>query len=69
LQGNSPFRGMPSGPGHSTIEADLIHVVGRLTMLHWNHRLVVIAAILALILLALGGLGYEDSLGSYNLYW
>ena len=30
-------------------------------MLHWNHRLVVIAAILALILLALGGLGYEDS--------
>jgi|SoimicMinimDraft_3_1059731.scaffolds.fasta_scaffold133482_2 hypothetical protein len=38
-------------------------------MLHWNHRLVVIAAILALILLALGGLGYEDSLSSYNLYW
>ena len=54
---------------HSTIDLDLIHVVGRLTMLHWNHRLVVIAAILALILLALGGLGYEDSLGSYNLYW
>ena len=38
-------------------------------MLHWNHRLVVVAAILALILLALGGLGFEDSLGSYNLYW
>jgi hypothetical protein len=53
----------------STIDGDLKHVVGRLTMLHWNHRLVVIAAILALILLALGGLGYEDSLSSYNLYW
>jgi hypothetical protein len=45
------------------------HLVGRLTMLHWNHRLVVIAAILALILLALGGLGFEESLTSYNLYW
>jgi hypothetical protein len=38
-------------------------------MLHWNPRLVVIAAILALILLALGGLGYEDVAIDYNLYW
>jgi predicted RND superfamily exporter protein len=60
---------MPSVPRHSTIEADLIHVVGRLTMLHWNHRLVVIAAILALILLALGGLGFEEFSTDYNLYW
>jgi hypothetical protein len=38
-------------------------------MLHWNHRFVVIAATLALILLALGGLGFEESLTGYNLYW
>jgi hypothetical protein len=38
-------------------------------MLHWKHRLVVVAAILALVLLALGGLGFEESLTSYNLYW
>ena len=38
-------------------------------MLHWKPRLVVLAAILALILLALGGLGFEDSLTGYNLYW
>jgi hypothetical protein len=38
-------------------------------MLHWKHRLVVIAAILALILLALGGLGFEEFSTDYNLYW
>jgi hypothetical protein len=38
-------------------------------MLHWKPRLVVLAAILALILLALGGFGFEDSLTGYNLYW
>ncbi len=38
-------------------------------MLQWKPRLVVLAAILALILLALGGLGYEDISSSYNLYW
>ncbi|MDX6491143.1 MAG: hypothetical protein QOD43_1388 [Gaiellaceae bacterium] len=38
-------------------------------MLHWKTRLVAVAAILALILLALGGLGIEDSLTGYNLYW
>lgn len=38
-------------------------------MLHWKPRLVVLAAILALILVALGGLGFEETLTSYNLYW
>ncbi len=38
-------------------------------MLHWKPRLIVLAAILALILLALGGLGFDESLTSYNLYW
>lgn len=37
-------------------------------MLHWKPRLVVLAAILAL-LVALGGLGFEETLTSYNLYW
>jgi hypothetical protein len=53
----------------STIDGVLKNEVGRLTMLHWKPRLVVLAAILALILLALGGLGFEDSLAGYNLYW
>jgi hypothetical protein len=35
-------------------------------MLHWSPRLVTLAAALALILVALGGLGYETA---YNLYW
>ena len=35
-------------------------------MLHWNPRLVALAAVLALIALALGGLGIETP---YNLYW
>jgi hypothetical protein len=38
-------------------------------MLHWKPRLVVLAAILALVLAALGGLGFEGSLSGYNLYW
>jgi hypothetical protein len=38
-------------------------------MLHWKPRLVVLAAILALVLVALGGLGFEGSLSGYNLYW
>ena len=38
-------------------------------MLHWKPRLVVLAAILALVLVTLGGLGFEGSLSSYNLYW
>jgi hypothetical protein len=39
-------------------------------MLHWKPRVVTLAAILALILLALGGLGFETGFDtSYNLYW
>ena len=38
-------------------------------MLHWKPRLVVLAAILALVLVTLGGLGFECSLSGYNLYW
>jgi hypothetical protein len=35
-------------------------------MLHWKPRLVALAAVLALIAVALGGLGIELA---YNLYW
>ena len=35
-------------------------------LLHWKPRLVAIAAVLALVLVALAGLGYELA---YNLYW
>jgi hypothetical protein len=35
-------------------------------MLHWSPRLVALAAAIALIVLALGGLGVE---AFYNLYW
>jgi hypothetical protein len=37
-----------------------------LTLLHWNPRLVALAAALALILISLGGLGIDEP---YNLYW
>jgi hypothetical protein len=37
-----------------------------LTLLHWSPRLVALAAVLALVLIALGGLGIELT---YNLYW
>jgi hypothetical protein len=37
-----------------------------LKLLHWSPRLVALAAVLALVLLALGGLGIE---APYNLYW
>jgi hypothetical protein len=36
-------------------------------MLHWKARFVAVAAILALLLIALGGGWLEDVL--YNLYW
>jgi hypothetical protein len=52
-----------------TIDGVVEYVVGRLKMLHWKPRLVVLAAILALVLVALGGLGFEGSLSGYNLYW
>jgi hypothetical protein len=35
-------------------------------MLHWKPRLAALAAVVALIAVALGGLGLEDV---YNLYW
>jgi hypothetical protein len=37
-----------------------------LHVLHWKPRLVAIAAVLTLVLVALGGLGIEVD---YNLYW
>jgi hypothetical protein len=37
-----------------------------LTLLHWSPRLVALAAALALILIAFGGLGIDET---YNLYW
>ena len=37
-------------------------------MLHWKPRLVAVAVVLALVLVALGGLGIEVG-ESYNLYW
>jgi hypothetical protein len=40
---------------------------GRSTMLQWKPRLVAVAAILTLLLLALGGA--FDELQSLNLYW
>ena len=43
-------------------------VSGRLTMLQWKPRLVAVAAILTLLLLAFGG-AFFDELQSYNLYW
>jgi hypothetical protein len=60
---------MPRVCRGSTIDGVLTYVVGRSTMLHWKPRLVVLAAILALVLATLGGLGFEGSLSSYNLYW
>jgi hypothetical protein len=49
-----------------TIDDVLKATVGRLTLLHWSPRLVALAAALALVLLVLGGLGFEEP---YNLYW
>jgi hypothetical protein len=37
-------------------------------VLHWKPRLVAVAVVLALVIVALGGLGIEVS-ESYNLYW
>jgi hypothetical protein len=35
-------------------------------VLHWNSRVVVVIAVLALVLIVLAGLGVEEPL---NLYW
>jgi hypothetical protein len=37
-------------------------------MLQWKTRLIAVAAILTLLLLALGG-AFIDQLQAYNLYW
>ena len=41
-------------------------ILGRLKLLHWSPRLVALVAVLALVLIALGGLAEELT---YNLYW
>jgi len=40
--------------------------LGRLKMLQWSPRLVALAAVVVLILVAVFGAGFEDWL---NLYW
>lgn len=40
--------------------------LGRLKLLHWSPRVVALVAVLALVLIALGGLAEELT---YNLYW
>lgn len=57
---------MSSGSTTSKIGGVLTSTVGRYTLLHWKPRLVAIAVVLALVLVALGGLGIEVD---YNLYW
>jgi hypothetical protein len=57
---------MSSASATSTIGGVLQSTVGRFHVLHWKPRLVAIAAVLALVLVALGGLGIEVD---YNLYW
>lgn len=39
---------------------------GEVDVLHWKPRLVALTALLALVLIALAGLGTEIA---YNLYW
>jgi len=40
--------------------------LGEVDVLHWKPRLVALTALLALVLIALAGLGTEIA---YNLYW
>jgi len=40
--------------------------LGRSKLLHWSPRVVALVAVLALVLIALGGLAEELT---YNLYW
>jgi hypothetical protein len=56
---------MPSAPPGSTIDDVMLRLLGRLTMLQWRPRLLALAAVLALILIAVVG-GWEELL---NLYW
>jgi hypothetical protein len=41
-------------------------VIWEVELLHWKPRLIALAAVLALVLVALAGLGIELT---YNLYW
>ena len=51
----------------SRIDLVVFDPVGRLTMLQWRPRLVVLVAVVALIVIALVGGDIEDVL--LNLYW
>jgi hypothetical protein len=53
-----------SGDGKNL--AVVFRPVGRLKMLQWSPRLVALAAVVTLLLIALLGAGFEDWL---NLYW
>jgi hypothetical protein len=55
-------------PGIGGVEnlAVVFRPLGRLKMLQWSPRLVALAAVVALLLVALLGAGFEDWL---NLYW
>lgn len=59
---------MSPAPTTSTITASCNPSWGRFQVLHWKPRLVAIAVVLALVLVALGGLGIEVG-EYYNLYW
>ena len=52
----------------TSLETDVVlqSTLGRLKLLHWSPRLVALVAVLALVLIALGGLAEELT---YNLYW
>ena len=53
------------GPG-SRIDGVMLVLLGRLTMLQWRPRLLALAAVLALVMIAVAGGWGEDLL---NLYW
>jgi hypothetical protein len=52
----------------STIDGVVIHLLGRSTMLQWKPRLVAVAAVLMLVILALGTAVFGELAGC-NLYW
>jgi hypothetical protein len=51
----------------SRIHDVVFRLLGRLTMLQWRPRLIALAVVLVLLLLAFAG-AYDD-LGWLNLYW
>jgi hypothetical protein len=53
------------GPG-SRIDGVMLVLLGRLTMLQWRPRLLALAAVLALVMIAVVG-GWGEDL--FNLYW